>query len=132
MISSQNEIMKMSRKKIRSAVCLLSDNGLNKHLHKIGMIEYPTCRACWEDEEDSQECSVLGSLRIRYFRIQFLQLIMVKNVLRFINDTKLTQKSFSINSLATLQISDKFDKFSHFLFEYYYIPVALLVENLIF
>lgn len=48
----------MSRRKIETAAVVFKDQYPNKHLHKIGVMKYPTCRAYWEDEQDSE--SVLG------------------------------------------------------------------------
>lgn len=63
---------------------LLTGYYLNRHLLRIGILEYPTYRVHCEDEEDSQcvlgESPGWGRTRFRYFGAQFLELEVVKGL----------------------------------------------------
>lgn len=67
----------MTTKKVRRAVALVTGHYLNKHFYKIGVVEGPTYRVSYEDEEDPQHmpggCLALESTRLRYHGAQFFE-----------------------------------------------------------
>lgn len=56
------------------AVGILMSHCHNKHTE---IVEDPTCRSCYEDEEDLQpvlcECMTLGSTRVKYLEVKLLE-----------------------------------------------------------
>lgn len=92
-LRTSKELLKFSKKQIRIVTGLLTGHcHLNKHLHRIGIINDPICRLCREEEESSQhilcQCVRLMTLRHKHFGSAFLEpeevrLIPVGRVLAF-------------------------------------------------
>ena len=83
--SRANELLAMSKLRLRAAVGLLTGNTmLRAHLYKLGQTERQECRLCAHDKEDSVhivcECPVLACKRYRILGCMFLKPEDLENV----------------------------------------------------